>query len=287
MAVSLKYADVLVKQGGGVDYGTIEPITYFSTAAKRNKKANVLLPADYSPQQKYPVLYVNHGIFGDQDSMLDDSFKIQTMAGNLAASGEAEKIIIVFPSMYTSPASEQPEREIITPEVTRGYDAFLEDITECLLPCINERYSTLTGRENTGIAGFSMGGREALYIGICRPDVFGYIAAACPAPGIVPAVDRFMEHPGCMAECDFRVRDTANEPFVLMLAGGTNDGVVGTFPQQYDALLTANGQKHLWMEIPGGGHDASVVIPLMYSYLKTAFRRLVFTSETLFSEVGA
>ena len=66
----------VTSRNAGVDYGTVEKKTYFSSCANRNKNINVLLPAGYSSDEKYPVLYVLHGIFGDENSMLDDSMKI-------------------------------------------------------------------------------------------------------------------------------------------------------------------------------------------------------------------
>lgn len=254
----------------GTDYGTLKPITYYSTNAAKNKKANVLLPAGYSENEKYPVLYVNHGIFGDENSMLDESMKIKTMAGNLAKSGDAEKMIIVFTSMYTSKTSDTCQG--INLEETKAYDNFLYDLTEDLMPYIEKNFSVKTGRENTAISGFSMGGRETLYIGIMRPDVFGYIGAACPAPGVTPGTDTYMVHPGCMQESEFKIKNTSYNPYVLMITGGTNDTVVGTFPQSYHNILTANGQDHIWQEIQGGGHDASCVVPLMYNFIKGIFK---------------
>ncbi|MBR6761581.1 MAG: hypothetical protein IKM30_06055 [Oscillospiraceae bacterium] len=128
-----------------------------------------------------------------------------------------------------------------------------------------------TGRDYTAITGFSMGGRESLYIGVSRPDLFGYIGAACPAPGVTPGVDMFMNHPGSMTESEFRISGP-DYPYVLMIAGGTNDAVVGTFPEQYHNILTTNQTDHIWLSIPGGGHDGSCVVPLMYNFIKSVFK---------------
>ncbi len=255
---------------GNSDYGTLKEITYYSSIAQKNKKANVLLPAGYSTNETYPVLYVNHGIFGDHNTMLDDSMKIRSLAGNLVESGEAEKMIIVFTSMYTSKTSDQCQG--FTVEETQAYDAFREDIAECLMPYIEKNYSVKTGRENTALAGFSMGGRETLYIGVTRPDLFGYIGAACPAPGVTPGSDSFMTHPGNMSEADFKIKDTSNYPYLWLITGGTNDTVVGQFPQSYHKILTTNKQDHIWQEIQGGGHDASCVVPMMYNFMKGIFK---------------
>lgn len=254
---------------GNSNYGTLEKITYFSSTAGRNKTANVLLPDGYNSSEKYPVLYVNHGIFGDESSMLS-GMNIREMAGNLAQSGEAEKMIIVFPQMFSSNTMTSPGG--MDQATCVGYDMFLDDLTKDLMPYIEKNYSIKTGRENTAISGFSMGGRESLYIGVMRPDLFGYIGAACPAPGVTPGSDMFMSHPGNMQESEFKITDTSNYPYLWLITGGTNDSVVGTFPKQYHDILTKNGQDHIWQEIQGGGHDASCVTPMMYNFLKNIFK---------------
>lgn len=113
--------------------------------------------------------------------MLGD-FRILESATTLIAAGEAVPMIIVFTFMYTNPNKDNCDG--ITPDEVPYYDAFLDDLTDSLMPYIESHYSCKTGRENTAIGGFSMGGRESLYIGIMRPDLFGYIAASSPAPGV-------------------------------------------------------------------------------------------------------
>lgn len=254
---------------GNSNYGTLEKITYYSSTAGRNKTANVLLPDGYNKNEKYPVLYVNHGIFGDENSMLT-GMSIRELAGNLVQSGEAVKMIIVFPQMFSSNTMTSPGG--MDQATCVGYDMFLDDLTKDLMPYMEQNYSIKTGRENTAISGFSMGGRESLYIGVMRPDLFGYIGAACPAPGVTPGSDMFMSHPGNMQESEFRIKDTSNYPYLWLITGGTNDSVVGTFPQKYHNILTTNGQDHIWQEIQGGGHDASCVVPMMYNFMRNIFK---------------
>ena len=95
------------------------------------------------------------------------------------------------------------------------YDNFINDLTNDLMPFIEENYSVLTGRENQAIAGFSMGGREALYIGFTRPDLFGYVLAIAPAPGLTPGTDWALAHPGQMQEDELRIK-TLMIPLILL-----------------------------------------------------------------------
>lgn len=261
----------VLSQKSGVDYGKVENVVYPSKFAGRDKKAIVILPPGYSESEKYPVVYVNHGIFGSAENMLDPSLGVQIIAGNLMADGEAEKMIIVLTNMWTSKTTENPPMQF-TDEVTESYDNFLYDITESLIPFIESKYSCKTGRENRAISGFSMGGREGIYIGISRPDLFGYIGGACPAPGIVPAQDMFMVHKGSMTESEFKVKDTTNLPYLLFITGGDSDNVVGTFPNEYHQLFTKNGCDHAWQLVPGGGHGGVSVRSHFYNFFKYVFK---------------
>ena len=263
-------SDIKVK-ANNVDYGKIEYITYYSKAARRDKHANVILPAGYGTGETFPILFVNHGIFGSEYDMLSDEMALQTMAANLAAKNLAEKMIIVTPNMWTHKTNETAPMGVINDEVEEAYDAFLDDIVHSLIPYMEQNFDIKTGRENTAITGFSMGGREALYIGVSRPDLFGYVGGACPAPGIVPSFD-FVSHKGSMSEDEFRIKDLNNYPYFLFITGGDNDGVVGTFPKQYSDLLTKNGCDNVYQNVPGGTHSGNSVRSHLYNFLRYVFR---------------
>ena len=248
--------------------GELSHITYFSKKANKQKGANVWLPPGYSESESYPVFYVNHGIQNNEYSMLQ-GFNILESANALIASGEAVPMIIVFTYMYTNPNKDSCDG--INASEVPFYDAFLDDLTDSLMPYIEEHYSCKTGRENTAIGGFSMGGRESLYIGIMRPDLFGYIAASSPAPGVVPAHDNFMDHVGSISESEFRMSEPYL-PYLLMIAGGTADGMVQDFPEQYHKLFERNNTDHIWISVPNGGHDGGVGGPLFYHFIRALFK---------------
>ena len=248
--------------------GKLEHISYFSKKANHDKNANVWLPPGYDESKKYPVFYVNHGYGGDESSMVN-GMGILEIATSLIKSGEAEPMIIVFTHQYTNPASNK-ESGNGSADVPY-YDAFVEDFPDSLMPYIESHYSVATGRENTAVAGFSMGGRESLYIGMKCCDKVGYIGAGAPAPGIFPTKDQFMDHPGVMSKDDMRI-DAPYEPYVLMIAGGTNDGMVGTYPKQYSDLFTEHGTENIFISVPGGGHDNKTVTPLMYNFIRCLFK---------------
>ena len=71
--------------------------------------------------------------------------------------GEAKEAIIVFPSIRVSTI---PEYNMFNADNYKYYDLFREELLYCLMPHINSTYSVKTGRNNTAIAGFSMGGHD-------------------------------------------------------------------------------------------------------------------------------
>ena len=247
----------------------VENKTYTCKFTGKQKKCNVILPPNYDSSKKYPVMFVLHGIMGSENDMVN-GMGVQELMTGLMTSGKAEEFIVVTPNMFTSKTMSGPSG--INQQTCAEYDNFLYDVTDSLLPFIKENYSVKEGRENTAITGFSMGGREAIYCGLMRPDVFGYVGGACPAPGITPGSDMYMQHPGCMQESEMKFRDVGPEPEVFMITGGTNDSVVGTFPSQYSSILTKNGVEHVYQSIPGGGHGAESVKPHLYTFFRYVFK---------------
>ena len=247
----------------------VEKKSYMCKYTGKTKNCNVILPPNYDPNKKYPVMYVLHGIMGSENDMVN-GMGVQELMTGLMSSGQAEEFIVVTPNMFTSKTMNSPSG--INQQTCAEYDNFLYDISDSLIPFIEENYPVKTGRENRAITGFSMGGREAIYCGLMRPDLFGYVGGACPAPGITPGSDMFMQHPGCMQESEMKFRDVGPEPAVFMITGGTNDGTVGTFPKQYSDILTRNGVDHVYQSIPGGTHGADSVKPHLYTFMRYAFK---------------
>ena len=264
-----KCPDEAAARRDDVTYETPAHHSYSSETTGRNRGVNVLLPAGYDASKKYPVLYLLHGIFGDENSMTDPSNKVPEIVANLFADGVSKEMIVVYPNMYaSSDPAQQPgfDNASIAP-----YDNFINDLVNDLMPYIEENYSVLTGRENTAIAGFSMGGRETLFIGLQRPDLFGYVGAISPAPGLTPGKDWAMEHPGQLSEDELTFDGKDYSPYLLMVCCGTNDGVVGTFPKSYHEIFDKNGTKHVWYEIQGADHDATAIKSGLYNFISNIF----------------
>lgn len=259
----------------GISYGEIKHEKYYSNTCKMERYYSILLPAGYNSEdksKKYPVVYFQHGIFGDEKCMVyDGNNRFKEMTGNLVADGKAKEMIFVFGNMY---ATDNPNQKPgFDPKAVAPYDNYINELINDLMPVIQNRYNTLTGRENTAICGFSMGGRESLYIGLQRPDLFGYIGAIAPAPGLVPAQDWAMKHAGMIKEDEMKFKEGAELPEFLMVCCGDSDKTVGQFPKSYHKIFEKNGVDHIWFQVAGADHNSDAIRSGLYYFLNNVFQK--------------
>lgn len=257
----------IVNAQEGVTYSEFQKYVYYSTTAERDTSVNVLLPPNYSEEKEYPVLYILHGYYDSEDWMARPVVGISEMLSNLYINGEAEEMIVVLPYIYCS--KDMPYCTGLDLQNSLNYDNFVNDLLTDLMPFIENTFSVATGRDNTAITGFSMGGRESLFIGFTHPELFGYIGAVCPAPGLTPVKNSPM-HPGQMEEAELSF--TENSPYVLLISAAVNDGVVGSSPYSYHNMLDTNKTEHLWHTMAKTGHDHSSVTPHLYNFFRIIFQ---------------
>jgi arabinoxylan arabinofuranohydrolase len=256
--VTEKEPDDSKKEKSGVQYGTVKSGTYHSTTCNRDKPYNILLPAGYSADKKYPVLYVMHGYWENQDRMIikgNGTMYTRQIIGNAIASGEAEDMIVVFPYIYSS--ATQKDCTAMDDANNKAYDNFINDLIKDLMPHIEKTYSVKTGRENTAITGFSMGGRESLLIGMQRADLFGYIGAICPAPGVTGS---------------FKWASEEEAPSLVFITAGSNDTVVYDNPKNYHNNFEKNGVPHIWHYVNGGYHGDNSIHAHIYNFVRAVFK---------------
>ena len=254
---------------------TRQTVTYPSKTTGADRLCHVILPAGYSAEKTYPVLYLLHGIGGDHNEWLGGN--PLEVVGTLAGKGEAAEMIVVIPNVRAMKEDAVP-KEIFRPECIAAFDNFINDLRDDLMPFIKANYSIKTGRENTAVAGLSMGGRESLFIGFSMPETFGYIGAFSPAPGLLPlSFPDTGDHPNRPAfpsqftEDDLAVKDGVPAPTLLMMCNGEQDEIVKLCTAGYEAALNKNGVEHLYYTMPGG-HDFGVWKNGLYHFAKQIFK---------------
>ena len=158
----------------------------------------VYTPPGYSPAAKknYPVLYLLHGWSGMADSWISEG-RANLIFDNLIAQGKAKPMIVVMPLGYGDTAFLKDyalwgNDEAIDHNLALYSDVLLSEI----MPRIESEYRAAKDRNDRAIAGFSMGGLEALSIGLQHTDKFAYIGGFSAAvhraafirslPGLTP-----------------------------------------------------------------------------------------------------
>lgn len=247
----------------GVAYGKTVFKTYLSLTTKTIRKVLVILPPDYDKEKAYPVLYLLHGIGGDHSEWSQG--KPDAVIGNLIAAGEAKEMIIVMPNIRARANDAANSGDMYSAESFAAFDNFINDLRDDLMPFLQKEYKLAEGPENTAVAGLSMGGREALYIGLNMPETFGYIGAFCPAPGVLP----YPAEDGLFQTEAFRAAE-GYAPWILITAGDV-DGTVGEWPQTYADTLTANGTANTFY-VTKGGHDFTVWKHSLYNFARNIFK---------------
>ena len=232
------------------------------------RKANIILPANYTESKQYPVLYLLHGIGGDQNEWLKGATP-EIIVGNLTAKEQAKEMIIVIPNCRAR-ANDSATTEF-TLEHYAAFDNFINDLRDNLMPYVKDNYSIATGRKNTAIAGLSMGGRESLNIGLNMTDTFGYIGAFSPGYGVFAYSANGVSEPGLFTEETFRLPDEYKNNTLLMINNGISEGGENAIGGTCHKVLEKNEIPHIFY-VTEGGHDFQVWKHGLYNFALQIFQ---------------
>lgn len=253
-----KPADTFTMPRDGTTKGRVELLEYDSGVTGHRRKANVYLPPGYTPEKKYPVLYLLHG-FGGNHHEWCGYIHADAIVDNLIHAGKAVPMIIVMPNGRALPDDRVPEKNVPSPELIAGFAAFERDMLEFLIPAVQAKYSTLTDREHRAIAGLSMGGGQTFTIGLGHLDTFAWIAPMSAAPNRKPLAELFPD------------ADTYKKQIKLFyLSCGNQDHGIG-MSQKVHAYLKEHNLPHIW-NVDEYTHDRESWAENLYNLAQLLFR---------------
>lgn len=240
-----------------VPHGSVETFEYRSGVTDSVRKANVYLPPGYSADKKYPVLYLLHGIGGDETEWLKLAAP-NAILDKLIAAGKAAPMIVVMPNgraMKDDRAIDNP----FTPEKIDSFARFERDLLDHLIPAIEAKYSTFKDREHRALAGLSMGGGQTLNFGFGNLDTFAWIGAFSSAPNTKP--------PGELVPDPAVVREKLK---LIYLSCGNKDGLIN-FSQAVHRHLKTHDVPHVW-NVDDFGHVGETWANNLYHFAQRLFR---------------
>ena len=161
-------------------HGKIDTVSYESKTVGSTRRSLIYTPPGYSKKKKYPVLYLLHGIGGDEKEWLNGGHP-EVILDNLYAQGKVEPMIVVLPNGRAM-KDDRATGNIFDSAKVAAFARFEKDLLNDLIPFIEKYYPVYTDREHRAIAGLSMGGGQSLNFGLGNLDKFAWIGGFSSAP---------------------------------------------------------------------------------------------------------
>jgi enterochelin esterase-like enzyme len=241
----------------GVPHGKLEMIEYESKTVGTTRKMQVYTPPGYSKDKKYPVLYLLHGIGGDETEWQRFCHP-EILLDNLIADGKVGAMLIVMPNGRAQ-KNDRAEGNVFAS--APAFATFERDLLDDVIPTIEARYSTHTDRDHRALAGLSMGGGQSLNFGLTHLDAFGWVGGFSSAPNTKPPAELTADVDGL------------KKLKLLWLSCGNQDGLIN-ISQKLHAELTSKEVPHIW-HVASHGHDpAEWKQALFYFVQKLAFSQV-------------
>jgi enterochelin esterase-like enzyme len=285
-----------------IPHGELAAVQYDSKTLGTRRQIRVYLPPGYSPNRKYPVLFLLHGL-GWNDLEWTDVRHADIVIDNLIADGKVQPMVMIFPNGDSSMtaadiaaagggawmgrmggarggpgpgAGAGARRGTDAAAGGRGAGArgarggagsmvmdnwltpFENDLIKDIIPFVESRYSVHSDPDHRALAGLSMGGGQALNIGLAHPETFAYVGGFSSAPD-TKAPPELVPDPAVPKRLK-----------LLWLACGNRDGLI-RISQGVHAYLKEKGVPHVW-HVDGNGHDTTEWENNLYLFSQRIFK---------------
>jgi enterochelin esterase-like enzyme len=243
------------KARDGIAHGKIEMVEYDSKSVGNKRKAIIYTPPGYSADAKYPVLYLLHGIGGDEEEWRRGGHP-EIILDNLIADQKAPPMIIVMPNGRAQPNDRVGTNAMATAPAFAKFD---KDLLNDLIPFIQSKYSVKADRENRALAGLSMGGGQSLNFGLGNLDMFAWVGGFSSAPNTKPAAE-------LVPDPD----QAAKQLKLLYVSCGNKDGLIRV-SQGVHAYLKEKNVPHIW-HVDEHAHDFQHWKKGLYQFSQLIFK---------------
>jgi enterochelin esterase family protein len=254
------YTNIFLIDGGYADcyavkdvpHGTVSKVWYDSPSQGLSRRLTVYTPAGYEEStERYPVLYLLHGMGGDENAW-EELGRAPQILDNLIARGEAQPMIVVMPNgniaMQASPGHGAEGLIQPTFSLPHTMDGVFEQSFQEIVNFTESRYRTIADKHHRAIAGLSMGGWHSMVISSSNPEFADYV-------GLFSAPTR-MSHaqanPDIYANFHTNLlKQFAHRPALYWIGVGTSDSL---YPESCDLMsfMDANSLPYTFMATDGG-----------------------------------
>lgn len=235
-----------------VPHGTVSRLWYDSPTLNMKRRLIVYTPASYDAgsNKKYPVLYLLHGMGGDEEAWMALGRAPQIL-DNLIAAGKAKPMIVVIPNGNVAQEAAPGESSLgfipPTPYLPKTMEGTFESSFPDIVDYVDTHYRTHRKKSHRAICGLSMGGYHAKFISAQYPDVFDYIglfsAAITPEKGIYSDIYN-------NAEAKLKIQFD-KKPKLYWIGIGNSDFLYEP-NRDYRKFLDQNNYPYTYFETSGG-----------------------------------
>jgi enterochelin esterase-like enzyme len=233
----------------------VELIEYESKTVGTVRRVNVYTPPGYSSSKKYPVLYLLHGIGGDETEWVKFA-NPAVLFDNLIADGKAVEMIVVMPNGRAQ-KNDRVEGNVMAS--APAFAVFEKDLLEDLIPTIEKKYSADVDRLKRAIAGLSMGGGQSFNFGLRNLDAFAWIGPFSAAPNTKPVQELIPD-----------VQLAKDKIKLLWISCGNKDGLI-RISQNIHQFLKQHQIDHVW-HVDEHGHDPKHWSSSLYWFSQCVFQ---------------
>jgi enterochelin esterase family protein len=230
-----------------VPHGAVHVHWYDAKALGMLRSVYVYTPPGYEKSNAtYPTLYLLHGSGGAEDVWVSVG-AAHVILDNLIASGKAKPMVVVMPFGHPEPSPQVGRAATFT---ARDNNAFAHDLLDEVMPLVQRTYRVSSQADQRAIAGFSMGGGQAMGIGLSRPDLFhaiGSFSGSITVGGEVSAGTIEAQY-GAVLD-DAVSKDGLR---LVWLACGTDETRLVALDKAFGDVLQGHGIKHVVTTVPGG-----------------------------------
>lgn len=240
-----------------IPHGSVDSVNYNSTTTGTTRKVTIYTPPGYSKKKKYPVLYLLHGIGGDEKEWLNGG-KPQHILDNLYANGKLEPMIVVMPNGRAM-KDDRAIGNIFDSAKVQAFATFEHDLLNNLIPFIEKNYPVVKDREHRAIAGLSMGGGQSLNFGLGNLDKFAWVGGFSSAPN-TKAPEQLLPDP----------KQAKEKLKLLFISCGDKDGLIRISERTHN-YLSQHNIPHIYYIEPGV-HDFKVWKNGLYMFSQLIFK---------------
>ena len=159
-----------------VPHGTISKV-WAEVNDGRSRRMTIYTPAGYEEGKgRYPVLYLLHGMGGDEDAW-SATGRVAEIMDNLIALGKAKPMIVVMTNGCSKhvAAPGLSHEGMWRPYMSGSIDGTFEPMFPSIVEWVDDHYRTKSKKTYRAIAGLSMGGFHSMQISKEYPDMFNYV----------------------------------------------------------------------------------------------------------------